>query len=108
MLGRHDEERRAEERVRPRREDRVVDAELLAAEDDLGALGAADPVLLLRDDVLRPLDRLQVVEQAVGVVRDPEEPLLELADLHLRAAALACPVGSPARSPERSRPAGTS
>ena len=92
VLGRHDEERRAEERVGPRREDRVVDAELLAAEHDLGALRAADPVALHRLDVLGPLDRVEVVEQAVGVVGDAEEPLLELARLDHVAAALAAAV----------------
>ena len=35
---------------------------------------------------------VEVVEQAVGVVGDAEEPLLELADLDLVAAALAAPV----------------
>ena len=92
VLGRHDEERRAEQRVRPRREDRVVDAHLGRAELDLGALGAPDPVLLHAHDVRRPLDRLEVVEQAVGVVGDAEEPLLELARLDRRAAALAAAV----------------
>ena len=66
--------------------------ELLAAEDHLRALGAADPVPLHRHDVRRPLDRLHVVEQAVGVVGDLEEPLLELLDLDQVAAALAAAV----------------
>ena len=92
VLGRHDEERRAEERVRPRGEDRVVDPQLLVAEGDLRALGAPDPVALHRLDVRGPLDRVEVVEQAVGVVGDAEEPLLELADLDEVAAALAAPV----------------
>ena len=92
MLRRHDEERRAEERVRARREDGVVGAQLVARERDLGALGAADPVALHRHDVLRPVDRLEVVEQPVGVVGDAEEPLLELARLDQRAAALAAAV----------------
>jgi hypothetical protein len=92
MFWRHHEERRAEERVWPRREDRVVDAQLFAAEDDLGALRPADPVLLLGDDLRRPVDRLHVVEQPVGVLRDPEEPLLELPDLDHRSAALASAV----------------
>ena len=92
VLGRQDEERRAEQRVRARREDRVVDPQLLAAKRDLGALGAPDPVALHRLDVLGPLDRLEVVEQAVGVVGDAEEPLLELAGLDLVAAALAAAV----------------
>ena len=84
MLGRHHEEGRAEERVGPRREDGVVDPELLAAEDHLGALGAPDPVALHRLDVLGPVDRVEVVEQPLGVVGDAEEPLLELAQLDER------------------------
>ena len=92
VLGRHDEEGRAEERVGTRGEDRVVDAELLAAERDLGALGAADPVLLHGHHVRRPLDVVDVLEQPVGVLGDAEEPLLELAHLDQRAAALAAAV----------------
>src|SRR5207248_4184372 len=38
MLGREHEERRAEERVRPCREDGQFDVELIDAEEDLGAL----------------------------------------------------------------------
>ena len=92
VLGRHDEERRAEQRVRPRGEDGVVGAQVRAVERDLGAVGAADPVALHRLDVLGPRDRVEVVEQPVRVVGDAEEPLLELADLDRRAAALAAPV----------------
>ena len=88
VLGGHHEERRAEQRVRPRREHGVVDPELLAAEDHLGALGAPDPVALHRLDVLGPVDRVEIVKQPLGVVGDPQEPLLELAQLDLRAAAL--------------------
>ena len=92
VLGGHHEERGAEQRVRPGGEHRVVDPKLLAAEHDLGALAAPDPVALHRLDVLGPVDRGQVVEQAVGVVGDAEEPLLELANLHQVAAALAASV----------------
>ena len=92
VLGRHDEEGRPEQRVRAGGEDLVVGAQLRAGERDLGALGAADPVALHRDHVLGPLDRREVVEQPVGVVGDAEEPLLELADLDRRAAALAVAV----------------
>ena len=92
MLGREDEERRAEQRVGPRGEDRVVDAELLAAERDLGTLRAPDPVALHPLDVLGPVDRVEVGDEAVRVVGDAEEPLLELTDLHERAGALAAPV----------------
>ena len=92
MLGRHHEERRAEQRVRPRCEHRVVDPELLAAERHLGACAATDPVALHRLDVLGPVDRVEVVEQPLGVVGDPEEPLLELPDLDEVPAALAAAV----------------
>ena len=47
----------------------------VGVEIDLGPLGAADPVGLLGDDVVRPVDRVEV-EQFVGVVGDAEEPLL--------------------------------
>jgi len=73
-------------------EDRVVDAQVRAVEVHLRALGAAYPVALHRDHVRRPVDRLEVVQQAVRVVGDLEEPLLELADLHFAAAALAVAV----------------
>src|SRR5439155_22535566 len=92
MLWRHDEERGAEEGVGPGREHRVVDPQLLAAEGDLGALGAADPVALHRLHVLGPVDRLEIVQEAVRVVGDPEKPLLELARLDAGAAALAATV----------------
>ena len=62
-------------------------------EDDLGALGAADPVPLHREHALRPrLEQLHLLEQAVGVRRDAEEPLLEILRFDLEAAALAAPV----------------
>ena len=79
VLRREHEERRAEERVGPRREDRDRrSSELLDPEDDLGALGAADPVALHRQDALGPgLEQAHLVEQLVGVGGDAEEPLLE-------------------------------
>ena len=92
VLGRHHEERRPEQRVRARGEHGVVDAHLGTGERHLRALGAPDPVALHGLDVLGPADGVQVVEQPVRVVGDAEEPLLELARLHGRAAALAAPV----------------
>ena len=59
----------------------------------LGPFGAADPVALHRDHVLRPgLEQLEVGEQALGVLGGLEEPLLELALDDLGAAALAASV----------------
>ena len=109
MLGRHDEEGRAEERVGPRGEDGVVRRPAPAQrEGDLGAFGAPDPVALHRHDVLGPVDRVEVVEQPVGVVGDAEEPLLELALLDRRAAALAAPVDDLLVGEHRLRRSGTS
>ena len=93
VLGGEDEEGGAEEGVGTGREDREVELELLAAEDDLGPLGAADPVALHRDHVLGPgLEQVEVGQQAVGVLGDAEEPLLEVALHDLGAAALAAAV----------------
>ena len=92
--GADDEERRAEQRVRPRREDRDVDVQLLQPEQDLGALGASDPVALDRLRALGPRAALgQVVAQQLVRVRgDLEEPLLQVPRLDQRAAAVAAAV----------------
>ncbi len=93
VLGGEHEEGRAEKRVGPRGEDGEVEVQIVLVEDHLGALGAADPVALHGDHMLGPgLEQLEVLEQAVGVVGDLEEPLLELALLDQRAAALAVAV----------------
>ena len=94
MLGGHHEEGRSEEGVGAGREDGIVDVQFLAPEGDLGALAAADPVALHRLDVLGPVDPVEVAEQPLGVVGDPQQPLLELADLDHGPAALAVPVGA--------------
>ena len=108
VLGGEDEEGGAEERVGAGGEDREVELELLAAEDDLGALGAADPVALHRDHVLGPgLEQVEVGEQALGVVGDLEEPLLELALHDLGAAALAAAVDDLLVGEHGRRPWGT-
>ena len=62
-------------------------------EDDLAALGPADPVRLLDLDRLGQVDAAEV-EQLVGVLRDPQVPLVEVALLDLRAAAPAVAVGA--------------
>ena len=69
-------------------------SDLLDAEEDLGAFGAADPVAL---DRLRPLGpeaalRQVVLEQLVGVRGHPDVPLRHVPELDLRAAALAAAV----------------
>src|SRR3569833_3249255 len=109
MLWRKHEVRRAEDRVRTGRENRDVyrfirelaartgcdrrdpgqDLEILHAELDLGAVGATDPVSLRLFRRLRPIDRLEIVEQMSGVISDSEEPLLEESLFDLLATPLA-------------------
>jgi hypothetical protein len=89
VLGCDDEVGRAEERVRPGREDGHVLAPLLDPEVDLSAFGAADPVPLACLDRLGPVYGLEVVQQRVRVVGDAEEPLLHQSRLDEGAAALA-------------------
>ena len=85
MVGRQSGEARAEDRVRPRREDveAVVPGDRLGEpEAELEAAALADPVLLHQPDLVRPVfERRQPVEQLVGEVGDLEEPLVELAPL---------------------------
>ncbi len=94
MLRRENEERRPEERVGPRRENGDVEVELVDAEQDLGALRAADEVALDRLRALGPAAprREVVLEELVRVGGDLEEPLLQALRLDLRAAALAAPI----------------
>src|SRR5881394_2319556 len=93
MLRGEDKEGRPEERVGAGGEDGEVELKLLAAEGHFGSLGAADPVALHGDHVLGPrIEQVEVGEQALGIVSDLEEPLLEPALFDRRAAALAAAV----------------
>ena len=79
MLRREDRIGHAEARVRPSGED--ADRDLWTTLDDqvhLGPFRAADPVSLHRLDPLRPLERVEALEQLVGIIGDLEEPLLEI------------------------------
>src|SRR5688500_12029346 len=103
MLRSEHEVGRAEDRVRPRGEDAdlfrvhdhwvtwlaAIDALRRREKDNLRALGAPDPVSLRRARGLRPVDPAQVLEQALGIETDGEEPLLEQPLLDLGAAPLA-------------------
>ena len=60
---------------------------------ELGTFGAADPVALHRLHALGPVQAVEGVEQLVGVLGDPEEPLLEVATLDDVARPLAGAVG---------------
>ena len=88
MLWREDHERRTEERVGPGREDSQLLTTLVVVgwrglEDDLAALGPSDPVRLHDPDRLGELDPAEI-EQLVGVFRDPQIPLVEVALLDPR------------------------
>ena len=91
VFRRQDEEGRAEDGVGARREDRQVHVQLVDAEEQLGALGAADPVALHQQDTVRPaaLELPGVRQQPVSVLRDLEVPLVQHAPYHVGAAALA-------------------
>ena len=91
VLRRQDHERRAVDRVRPGGEEEdLLSRMAVDVEGDLRALRAPDPVGLHDADPLRPIDPLEA-QQLVGVPRDPEEPLLQIAFDHWRLAALAAP-----------------
>ena len=85
MLGRQHEVRRAEDRVRARREDFDLRA-IEHPEAQPRALRATDPVPLRLLRRRRPIERVEVVQQPLGVVRDAEEPLFEEALFNQRAA----------------------
>ena len=74
LLGREHHVADAEERVGAGGEDghRVAGVDL---EVDLDALGAADPVALLDLDAVDEVHIVQIVDQALGVLRDAEHPL---------------------------------
>ena len=80
MLGGHDGIGHAEAGVGPGGED--PDRETVATLDgqvELRALGPSDPVALHRLGPFRPLEIVQGLEELVGVLRDAEEPLLQVA-----------------------------
>ena len=82
VLGRQHHVGRPEDGVGARREhgDALAPRRL---EHQLRALASADPVALQRQRALRPVELLEVLEQALRVLRDGEEPLLEQALLDL-------------------------
>ena len=89
MLGSQYDVGHTEHGVDPRGEHADLRVGVLDGDVELDALGPADPVALHRLDPLRPVDRVEVVEQLLGVVGDAEHPLVEVAPDHLGAAAVA-------------------
>ena len=77
MLGRKHHVGGAEEGVRPRREhtDRAARRRWREGEIHLGPLATADPVALHLLDGLRPVDQVQVIKQAFGIIGDAQQPL---------------------------------
>jgi len=71
VFGRNDTVGGAEQRIRPRGEHDQLTAAGGEWEADFSPLGAADPVALHRLHALGPIQRLQVVQQAVGIGSDP-------------------------------------
>ena len=77
MLGGEDHVGGAEEGVGAGGEDGDVIA--FDIEGDLGSFRAADPVALEGFDGLWPVERLEFIDEALGVFRDAEHPLAERA-----------------------------
>ena len=80
VLGRDDRVRHAEQRI----DTGGVNGDIILGvglERDLGTGGAADPVALLRLHALDVVDVVEIVDEAVGILRDAQHPLaLFLAD----------------------------
>ena len=90
VLGSEDHEGGAEEGVGAGGEDREVVAGF-GLENDVGAFAAADPVDLGAAGLGRVVNEGEIFDEAVGVVGDLEEPLLERALVN---AGVAAPVGA--------------
>ena len=64
----------------------------IKSKSHLGSLTSADPVPLEKLDRLRPVEPLQIGDQALRVGRDPKHPLAHRAALHREAADFALPI----------------
>ena len=98
MVRGHGQEAGAEQGVRPGGVDfdpafEAGGRRAIKGEAQPQALGAADPVLLHQPDLVGPaLESLQAFDQRVGIVRDAQKPLIELAFFDHRAGAPAAAV----------------
>ena len=70
---------RAEERVGASGEN--GDVFVGNAKDHLGPFAAADPVFLKQLDAFRPIKAIELIDQALGVLRDAQHPLAQRAAL---------------------------
>ena len=94
-IGGDNHERRPEQRVGPGCEHRNLSFATVDREDDLGALGPADPVALHRENLGGPgcFEPFKVIEEPIRVIGDAEVPLGELLFDDHRTAAIARAVG---------------
>ncbi len=80
MFRGHRDEGDAKDRVNARRKGLKLEISIGDIHLEVNALGAAYPVALHRDDALRPaLEVVEAVNQLLRVVRDTDEPLVEVA-----------------------------
>jgi len=91
VLGRQHHECRTKERVGSRGEH--LDVAGRRREPHSRTFAAADPVALHQLDRLRPVESIEVVEQAVGVRRDAHGPLAHVALKHRIVADIAATLG---------------
>ena len=75
MLGSEHAVGRSPQRVGSRGEDQQRFIGAIDGECDFGSLRAADPVALHRLDAVRPVELLQIFQQAVGICRYLQHPL---------------------------------
>ena len=64
----------------------------LHSKSHLGSLASADPVPLKKLDRLRPVEPLEIGDQALSIGRDPEHPLAHRATLHGESTHLTLPI----------------
>ena len=91
VLRRQHHERGPEERVWTGREH--LDGAGRRREEDPCTRGATDPVALHGLQRVGPLEHVQIVDQAIGIGRDPHHPLAHVALEDREVAAIAAPVG---------------
>ena len=92
VLGRYDHVGRAKQRVAAGRIDEQALVGIRDAEPDLRALAPADPVLLLRLDLIEIVHKIEIVDEPFRILGDLQHPLRTHHAHDLAAAALAAPV----------------
>jgi hypothetical protein len=94
VLGRDGDERDPVQRVRAGGEDGQAAAGVATDRElDARAVAAPDPVALHRLELFRPVDRVEVGDESIGVRRDAHHPLAQRPPVHGEGALLAAPLG---------------